>query len=70
MEVEKKSFQRGQSQCDGNHGMELVLIEIRGLRDELREHRSKIDCLREEVNLLVNRQNRGDDHDEKEQTSK
>ena len=33
----------------------MVLTEIRGLREELREHQSKLDTLREDVNMIINR---------------
>merc|ERR1711884_4589 len=36
------------------HGLGMVLTEIRGLREELREHQSKLDNLREDVNMIIN----------------
>ena len=31
----------------------MVLSEIRGLREELKEHRIQLDCLRDDVNTLL-----------------
>ena len=48
-----------QNECSGDnpaiHGLEMVLTEIRGLRDELREHQTKLDNLREDVNMIIHR---------------
>jgi uncharacterized coiled-coil DUF342 family protein len=35
----------------------MVLAEIRGLRDELKEHKSQLNGLRDDVNMLLNREN-------------
>ena len=35
------------------HGLELVLSEIRSLREELKEHRTQLDCLRDDVNAIL-----------------
>ena len=40
----------------------MVLTEIRGLREELREHQSKLDTLREDVNMIINRDRDPDHH--------
>lgn len=38
------------------HGLEMVLNEIRTLRDELRQHQSKLDSLRKDVNMLLSKE--------------
>ena len=49
------SFQNGSSGDNpAIHGLEMVLTEIRGLREELREHQSKLDNLRDDVNMIIN----------------
>ena len=35
------------------HGLELVLSEIRSLREELKEHRTQLDCLKDDVNSIL-----------------
>lgn len=42
------------------HGLEMVLSEIRMLRDELREQRSMLDELRDDVNTILNKENEKD----------
>ncbi len=39
------------------HGLEMVLAEIKCLRDELKEHKSKLDDLRKDVNMLLEKEN-------------
>ena len=47
-------FQAGPSNDNpAIHGLEMVLSEIRGLRDELREHKQKLSDLRHDVNMLL-----------------
>lgn len=31
----------------------MVLSEIRSLREELKEHRTQLDCLRDDVNAIL-----------------
>lgn len=42
------------------HGLEMVLKEIRMLRDELKEQRAMLDDLRDDVNTILNKDNEKD----------